>query len=244
MLTQETLNLILSHIAHCGTTVADIVIMAMCPSDTTDGRGTVHDVSFQVEDLLNKLHGHQLLHRRVSAWVHATMKKVYTMEILSLSRPDAGLHYIAKGLTENKLREFNINDIIKQMSAKSPLVWELLDDLLSADSHLQSKRDHARRCVQEAAAAKRQSRQGSSDDSCNDVEMVDITGSMDDDEEYWGSFFTQSAPIAGNEEDEPEDVIDQVKQRHASKIEIVSGSPHCPHVHTAHTDMYRKRSSA
>ena len=126
-LTQETLNLILSQITRCGTTVEDVIIMAMTRSPTDTHPGGVHDVSLHIEDLLEKLLGHQLMHEKVSAWVRTTMKTMYTAEILSLTRPDAGLHYIAKGMTENKLREFNIDDIIEQMSTNAPLVWELLD---------------------------------------------------------------------------------------------------------------------
>jgi hypothetical protein len=44
-------------------------------------------------------------------------------------------------MTESKLREFNIDNIIQQMSANAPLVWELLDELLSADPQHQYKRD-------------------------------------------------------------------------------------------------------
>lgn len=103
-LTQETLNLILSQIARCGTTVENVVIMAMSPTEARDdvrpGTSSVHDASLHVEDLLEKLHGHTLTHERVSAWVHKTMKAMYTAEILSLTRPDARLHYIAKGMTE------------------------------------------------------------------------------------------------------------------------------------------------
>ena len=55
--------------------------MAMLPTD--------------VENLLDKLHGHKQLHEKVSAWVHTTMKTMYTAEILSLTQPDAQLHCIA-----------------------------------------------------------------------------------------------------------------------------------------------------
>ena len=51
--------------------------------------------------------------------------------------------------------------------------------------------------------------------------MLDTTN---DDNEYW-EFFDQSVPIVEEEEDEPEDILDQVKQRHDSKIAIVSGFP-------------------
>jgi hypothetical protein len=47
-LTQETLNLILLQIACCGTTVADVVIMAMSQTDTRDGHPG--GVSLHIED--------------------------------------------------------------------------------------------------------------------------------------------------------------------------------------------------
>ena len=188
-LTQETLNLILSRIALCGTTLADVVIMAMShPGSVYDS-----DASLHVEDLLKKLHGHELMHEKVSAWVRMTMKTMYTAEILSLTRPNAGLHYVAKGITENKLRRFNIDNIVEQMSTDAPLVWELLGELLSADPHLQYKRDWTRKQAQEAAAAKRRLRQHrqleeiSSDNSHEDVNMIDNTN-LDDDEQDWNFF--------------------------------------------------------
>ena len=220
-LTQETLNLILSQIALCGTTLGDVVIMAMsCP-----GHGSVHDVSLHVENLLDELHGHELMHEKVSAWVHMTMKRLYTAEILMLTRPDAGLHYVAKGITEDKLCEFNIDNIIEQMSADAPLVWELLGELLSADPHLQYKRDWTRKQAQEAAAAKRWPHQETSTGSSNNHELEDVdmndNTNLDDDEQYW-NFFDESVPIVEEDEDEPEDIVDQVRQRRESKIEIVS----------------------
>jgi hypothetical protein len=240
-LTHETLNLILSQIARCGTTVADVVIMAMSPTDARDGSLSVHaaSASLHVEDLLEKLHGHKLMHEKVSAWMRSTMKTMYTAEILSLTQSDARLHYIAKGMTENKLREFNIDDIIEQMSANAPLVWELLDELLSADPYLRHKRDLARKRAQKTAAAKRQPHQGagtSSDNSHNNVDTTNLDDSDDNfvDNQYW-EFFDQSVSLAVEEdEDKLEDIVDQVERRHESKIAIVSRFPHCDQVQTAH----------
>ena len=199
-LTHEKLNLILSQIASYGTTMADVVIMAMLPTD--------------VENLFDKLHGHKQLHEKVSAWVHTTMKTMYTAEILSLTQPDAQLHCIAKGMTENKLCEFNIDNIIKQMSVNTPLVWELLDELLSADPDLRYQRSWARKRAQETAAAKRRPPQGTSSNSHNDI---------NDDEQYW-EFFDESVPIVEEDEDElqAEDIVDRVERRHESKIVMVS----------------------
>ena len=229
-LTLETLNLILSQIASCGTTVADVVIMAMSQTDTRDNPGGVHDVSLHIEDFLDKLHGHQLMHKKVSAWICTTMKAIYTAEIRLLTRPDAGLHYIAKGMTESKLREFNIDNIVEQMSANAPLVWELLDELLSADPQHRYKREWDRKQAQQAAAAKLRPRQGAK--SHDDVNMID--GTNFDDDEPFRQFFDQTVPIVEEDEDEPEDIVDQVERRHASKITIVSRSPRHGHVQMTH----------
>jgi hypothetical protein len=162
---------------------------------------------------------------------------MYTVEIRLLTRPDAGLHYIAKGMTESKLREFNIDNIIEQMSTNAPLVWGLLDELLSADPQHQYKWNWDWKQAQEAAAAKQQPRQGaSSSNSHDDVNMIDSTN-LDDDEQYW-QFFDQTVPIVEKDEDEPEDIIDQVERRHASKITIVSRSPRRAQVQTTHDYMY------
>ena len=145
-LTHDTLDLILSQIVHSGTTLTDVVIMTMSREGS--------NVSPQITDLLEKLLRHKLMHEKVSAWAHTTMKTIYTAEILSLTHHAAGLHYIAKGMTKNKLREFDIDEIIEQMSVNAPLVWELLDELLSADAHLRYKQDWARKRAQEVASAK------------------------------------------------------------------------------------------
>jgi hypothetical protein len=112
------------------------------------------------------------------------------------------------------------------MSANAPLVWELLDELLSADPHLRYKQDWARKQAQETAAAKRRPQGTSSNNNHHDVNMIN-TPNLDNDEQYW-EFFDQSMPIVENDEDEPEDILDQVERRHVSKIAIVIRSSQCP----------------
>jgi hypothetical protein len=222
-LTQQTLDLILSQIAHFDTTLADVVITAMNNPDTRDSpSGVMGNISLHIEDLLEALHGHNLTCQKVSAWAHATMKTAYTSEILSLTRPDSGFHYIAKGITEDKLHEFDIDDITEQMSVDAPLVWELLDELLSADPHLRYKRVWARKRAQEV---KQQRQQGDSRSRNNDVDMHDdqLNIASNNDEKYW-EFFDESVQIVEENEDDPEDILDQVEQRHSSLIAIVSGS--------------------
>ena len=101
----------------------DVVIMVMSEENVIHANG----ICLRIEDLLEELHGNNLLHEKVSAWAHATMKKKYTSEILSLTK-HGDLHYIAKKMNENKLHEFDINYITEWMSVNAPLVWELLDE--------------------------------------------------------------------------------------------------------------------
>ena len=158
---------------------------------------------------------------------------MYTAEIWLLTRADSGLHYIAKEMTESKLREFNIDNIIEQISTSAPLVWKLLDELLSADPHHWYRRDWDQKQAREAAAAKQRPHQGASHDDVNMTESTNLA----DHEPYW-QFFDQSVPIVEEDEDEPEDIVDQVERQHASKIKIVSGSPHHAQVQTTHRYIY------
>ncbi|KAG6816472.1 hypothetical protein H0H92_003050, partial [Tricholoma furcatifolium] len=73
------------------------------------------------------------------------MMKTYQSEIASLSRHDKGLHYMTTGITEEKLRSFDIDKISQIMSTNAPYMWELIDGLLAADAELQLKRDTWRR---------------------------------------------------------------------------------------------------
>ena len=143
-LTRQMLNLILSQILHFHTmlhfhtTLMDVIIMVMSKENVIHANG----ICLRIEDLLEELHRNNLLHEKVSAWAHATMKKKYTSEILSLTK-HGDLHYITKKMNENKLHEFDINYITERMSVNAPLVWELLDELLSADKLLQYKQEMA-----------------------------------------------------------------------------------------------------
>ena len=176
----------------------DVVIMVMSEENVI--HASHGGISLHIEDLLEELHRNNLMHEKVSAWAHATMKKKYISEILSLTK-HSGLHYITKKMNENKLHDFDINDITERMSVNAPLVWELLDELLSADTHLQYKREMARK------RAKGQQR--NSNITVGDIE----------------DFLDESVPIV-EPEDELEDILDQAASelRHKHQIGIVSGS--------------------
>ncbi|GLB39303.1 hypothetical protein LshimejAT787_0604650 [Lyophyllum shimeji] len=146
------------------------------------------------------------------------MKVAYASEILSLTRRDSGLHYIAQGITEDRLREFEIEDITKQMSSHAPLVWELLDELFSANPRLRYKREWGRKRAQEAAVAKRKPCKKVADFREADEQIGGVAD--DDDEAEYLEFLDESVPIVDADEDEPEDMSDQVEQRENALITI------------------------
>jgi hypothetical protein len=80
-----------------------------------------------VQDLLDALLAHpSTTHTETSEWVRATMMKTYISEVASLSSQENGLHYVVVGITEEKLRSFDINTISQTMSAGTPCLWEHL----------------------------------------------------------------------------------------------------------------------
>ncbi|KAG6805020.1 hypothetical protein H0H92_001124, partial [Tricholoma furcatifolium] len=105
------------------------------------------------------------------------MMKTYQSEIASLSRHDKGLHYMTTGITEEKLRSFDIDKISQIMSTNAPYMWELIDGLLAADAELQLKRDTWRR-------RKMQHQKGSKD----------ANEHVDSEEKYW-EFLDEGVPI-------------------------------------------------
>jgi hypothetical protein len=94
-----------------------------------------------VQDLLDALLAHPSTHTKTSEWACATMAKTYILEVASLSSWENGLHYIVGGITEEKLRSFDINTVSQTMSAGTPCLWELIGHLLVADEDLKSQRE-------------------------------------------------------------------------------------------------------
>jgi hypothetical protein len=164
-----------------------------------------------VQDLLDALLAHPSTHTKTSDWARGTMVKTYTSEVVSLSGHENGLHYIMRGVTEDKLRRFDINTISQIMSAGAPCLWELIGGLLMADADLKSRRDKWR----ERAAKKGGQTAAGTGTKAQDVDSQPM------DERSW-EFLDQSVPIIDNNEDIPEDIVELEEQREESLATIVS----------------------
>jgi hypothetical protein len=56
-----------------------------------------------IQDLLDALLAHPSTHTKMSDWASSTMTKTYISEVATLSSQEHGLHYLARGITEEKL---------------------------------------------------------------------------------------------------------------------------------------------
>jgi hypothetical protein len=133
------------------------------------------------------------------------MTKTYILEVASLSSQEQGLHFIVGGITEEKLRSFDINTVSQTMSAGAPCLWELVGGLLMADEDLKSCRKKRRDQV-----AKKGGQTG------NGVDKPLAT-----DVRSW-EFLDQSVPIVDNNEDIPENIVELEEQREEGLAKIVS----------------------
>ena len=65
---------------------------------------------------------------------YGVAKNTYISEVALLSSQEHGLHYMTCGMTEEKLKSLNIEGISILMSTIAPCTWELLGELLAADT--------------------------------------------------------------------------------------------------------------
>jgi hypothetical protein len=164
-------------------------------------------VNEHVQDLLDALLAHPSTHTKTSNWARATMTKTYISEVAALSSQEHGLHYLVGGITEEKLRSFEISTIT---SAGTPCLWELIGGLLKADGDLKSCREKWREQV-----AKKEG-QGQPGPGVNSQPATSAT-----DERIW-EFLDQSVSIIESNEDIPEDIIELEEQREEGLATIVS----------------------
>ena len=157
-------------------------------------------VNEHVLDLLDALLTHSSTHTITSDWARATTTKTYISEVVSLSSQEHGLHYLARGITEEKLRSFEISTINQIMSAGAPCLWELIGRLLEANGDLKSRRDKR----QEQAAKKgRREQTGSTGTGVIRQPTTSATN-----ERIW-EFLDESVPIFDNSnEDIPDDIVE------------------------------------
>lgn len=126
----------------------------------------------------------------------------YCDQIQQLSSRGSGFHATATRLTEQQLKEFDLQSITEQLAEKAPDVWRLVGRLLSADTNRSKRR------VQNSDKAASRAETGLDDGEIQDELLVS------DDED--GQLVTDEG------DDEPEDIEDQRRDEKNALITIVS----------------------
>jgi hypothetical protein len=70
----------------------------------------------------------------LSNWAHTYVTQQYVAQISALVNKDSGLHFGARHMTEDKIREFDIVTLAQGIASRAPDLWQLLDVMLSGDA--------------------------------------------------------------------------------------------------------------
>ena len=177
--------------------------------------------------MLENLVRNELIHATVSNWVVLEAMKVYKKEMMNLTSKENGFHnfhFITAKMTQEQLKKFDVEDIMKQIIIIAPHLWRLMETLHAANTRINHQRAwtqkkskkvtirHGERNREDA-----HKRMGPQVGPEGDIEMADIQtvwdrdSEPDDKEEFWKTIDNDEFELIGEEDDEPEDIQEQAK---------------------------------
>ena len=178
---------------------------------------TVQRLKTDLPDILNMLGSHSTLSTPVTEACHNYMVQKYGNEALHLVSKKNGWHFSAWHTSAEQLEAFSLKDMVRELMAQVPLLWDLLGNLLNADPH----RERRRTTVQTSPTGYQHCKQS---DRPADV----IPGNepeWDDEDEYWAQI-EDNIPLQTSPE--ANEIMDGTKrqrwaaQSRSSLIQIVS----------------------
>ena len=131
-------------------------------------------------------------------------------------------------MTQEQLRNFNIEDLMKRMMVIAPDLWRLMETLHAANSRVNHQRAWTQKrskrvCEGKGEAGHKRNRHNSN------IEMTDVQTIWEPDdkeeEHYWRTVEADEFELIGEEEDELEDIQDQEKTWFEALAWIVSWIP-------------------
>ena len=161
-----------------------------------------HDLVENVPDIISLLLQNSATKDKAFGTVFVMTEEKYCDQIQQLSLRESGFHATATRLTEQQLKEFDLQHIMEQLAEKAPDVWRLVGRLLSADTN-QNKR--------------RVQNQRRAETEVDDGEIQDELLVSDGED---GQLVTDEG------DDEPEDIEDQRREEKDALINIVSTTPY------------------
>lgn len=150
------------------------------------------------------------MRKSVIQWANQVTTSALQTKMSHLASKETGFHFLAKKITESKLKDFNIEEMAINMQHVGPAVWQLLSKLLEADPRMNYKRNWARK---KAEASGKTHQKASHIRHDKDIEMEDITLVKSQDSEYWDTYDCEEIPLVADNDDEPEGLSDQLQDQ-------------------------------
>ncbi|KAM6493359.1 hypothetical protein JOM56_011493 [Amanita muscaria] len=115
---------------------------SLLQNDTYKSHSAVTEVINNVTDLLDAIAS--CSHPSVLDWAMQKAEEEYCSEISQLTEKEAGLQFMAKFTTDEKLRNFEMKDIARLMEGRAPRLWNLTYTLQDANLKVMCSRCSAR----------------------------------------------------------------------------------------------------
>ncbi|KAJ6586746.1 hypothetical protein B0H10DRAFT_1925747 [Mycena sp. CBHHK59/15] len=129
---QTQLSELLGCFIHQQLHISDFLVLLLGHSGFKDHPWVDHLLG-HTDDVLNAFLAHPKSSEPVLLWANSLIKGRYGQAIRKLARKENGWHFVPTRAEVEKLEEFRIEDMAREMKDLSPELWDLIGLLLSAD---------------------------------------------------------------------------------------------------------------
>jgi hypothetical protein len=131
---QAAVKLILDAVKSTNLTIESFMIAAISMEECISHPLSRSFLNRGIKTLLDGLLENILAFSAVSSWGMMQAMSVYKKQMSNLTSKENGFHFLTAKITEEQLRNFDIEDLMKWMSIIAPDLWKLIETLHAADS--------------------------------------------------------------------------------------------------------------
>ena len=153
------------------------LLSSLLASPALTSHPSVQKLKSDLPAILQMLGSHPTMGTSLTDACHNFMVQKYTNEALSLVSKKNGWHFSAQHTSAEQLETFSLKDMVWELMAQAPLLWDLLGTLLNADPH----RERRRMQVQVSLTSTQVCKQANA--PANVISGNDLD--WDDEDEYW-----------------------------------------------------------
>jgi len=217
---QESIEAIILNLHAANLTIESFVTTAISMAECIKHPLLKSFLDGGITNLLDSLLQNDLTSSNVSNWgmVHAV--SIYKNQMSKLTWKENRFQLLTAKMTVEQLQSFDVEDLMKQMTAIAPDLCKLMETLHAADSRI----NYIRTRTQKRSKKIHKSETSHIRRPDGDIEMGDVqtTHELEDEEEYWKVVDMKEIALIGQEDDEPEDLHKQSKTQVETLTQIVS----------------------